>query len=203
VALAVFSWVQFKLQWEMKTMRNRMNIGFAVAAALFLSACASSHMVVVEEGARVTRPEPGKALVYFVRPTSFGGAIQATLYDSDDYVGTISAHTHMAYQAKPGKHLFMVIGESADFMQADLIEGKTYSAVVQPRMGVWKARFSFQPASGMDQLGDTKQVILGEAGRAWAKDNAASIQEKKAEYLPKWQEKPDSDKQTLRAESGR
>ena len=184
-------------------MRNHINIGLAVAAALFLSACASSHMVVVEEGARTTRPESGKALVYFVRPTSFGGAIQATLYDGDDYVGTISAHTHVAYQAKPGKHIFMVIGESADFMQADLLEGKTYSAVVMPRMGVWKARFSFQPGSGMDQLGATKQVTLGEAGRTWARENAASIREKKAAYLPKWQEKPEGDKQTLRAESGR
>jgi len=184
-------------------MRNNFHIGFAVAAALFLSACASSHMAVVEEGARVTRPEPGKALVYFVRPTVFGGAIQATVYDGDDYIGTVSAQTHLAYQAKPGAHLFMVIGESADFMQADLTEGKTYSAVVMPRMGVWKARFSFLPGSGMDQLGNTKQISLSDEGRAWAKDNAASIKEKKAEYLPKWQEKPDNDKQTLRAEMGR
>jgi hypothetical protein len=187
----------------MKAMRNHINMVFAIAALLFLSACASSHMVVVEEGARVTRPESGKALVYFLRPTSFGGAIQATVYDGDDYMGTVSAHTHLAYQAKPGKHLFMVIGENADFMQADLTEGKTYSAVVMPRMGVWKARFSFLPGSGMDQLGGTKQVRLSEEGRAWAKDNAASVQEKKAEYLPKWQEKSDKDKQTLRAESGR
>jgi hypothetical protein len=187
----------------MKTMRHRINIGFAVVAALFLSACASSHMVVVEEGARVTRPESGKALVYFLRPTSFGGAIQATLYDGDDYIGTISANTHIAYQAEPGKHLFMVIGESADFMQADLTAGKTYSAVVQPRMGIWKARFSFQPASGMDQLGATKQVMLSEEGRVWSRENAASVKKKKAEYLPKWKEKPDSDKQALRAESGR
>jgi hypothetical protein len=195
--------LNFKFQREMETMRNHANIGFAVAAMLFMSACASSHMVVTEEGARVTRPEPGKALVYFLRPTAFGGAIQATLYDGDDYIGTVSAHTHIAYQAKPGHHLFMVIGESADFMQADLTEGKTYSAVVMPRMGIWKARFSFQPGSGMDQLGETKQVTVGEEGRVWARENAASIREKKAEYLPKWQEKPDRDKQTMRAESGR
>src|SRR4030067_430618 len=186
-----------------ETMPNRINFGFAVAVALFWSACASSHMVVVEEGARVTRPESGKALVYFVRPTSFGGAIQATLYDGDDYLGTISAHTHLAYQAKPGKHLFMVIGENADFMQADLTAGKTYSAVVQPRMGVWKARFSFQPASGVDQLGATKQVAVSEEGRISAKENAASVPGKKAEYLPKWQDKSDNAQQTLRAGSGR
>src|SRR3970040_3168257 len=96
-------WGQFKFQREQETMRNRINFGFAVAVALFLSACASSHMVVVEEGARVTRPESGKALVYFVRPTSFGGAIQRTLYHGDASPGTISAHNHLAYQAKPGK----------------------------------------------------------------------------------------------------
>ncbi len=184
-------------------MRNRIYIGVAAAAALLLSACASTHMAVVEEAAQITRPESGKALVYFLRPTSFGGAIQATIYDGDEYIGTISANTHIAYQANPGKHFFMVIGENADFMQAELTEGKTYSAVVMPRMGVWKARFSFQPGSGMDQLGGTKQVAVSEEGRVWARENADSIRDKKAEYLPKWQQKPDKDKQTLRAESGR
>lgn len=184
-------------------MRNHIDIGFAVAAVLFLSACASSHMVAVKEDVLVTPPEPGKAQVYFVRPSTFGGAIQATLYDGDDYIGTISTHTHVVYQATPGKHLFMVIGENADFMQADLTEGKTYFAIVRSRPGYWKARFSFQPESGMDLLGKSKQVTVSEKGRVWASRNAASVQEKKAEYLPKWQEILDKSNHTLRAESGR
>lgn len=184
--------------------------GLAVAALSLLGACASTHMTDVPEGQWVTKPAPGKALIYFVRPTSFGGAVQATLYDNDAYIGTISANTHIAYQADPGPHMFMVIGESADFMQTNFNAGKTYYAKVQPRMGVWKARFSFVPQNGqttqteIDQwLKETRQVRVNDEGRQWAKDNADDIKAKKTEYLPKWETKPAEDKQILKAASGR
>jgi hypothetical protein len=184
--------------------------GFALATLLLLGACASTHMSDVPEGKWVAKPAPGKALIYFTRPTSFGGAIQATLYDNEDYIGTISANTHVAYQAAPGPHMFMVIGESADFMQANLNEGKTYYARVQPRIGVWKARFSLVPQNGQSNQAEvdgwikgTREVQVNAEGRQWAKDNAESIKAKKAEYLPKWQEKSGEDKQILHANSGK
>jgi hypothetical protein len=176
---------------------------------LLLAACASTQMTEVTTEQRVAAPVPGKSLVYLIRPSMFGGAIQSTVYDGDQYIGTVSADTHIAYQADPGPHMFMVIGESADFMQADLVVGKTYSAVVAPRMGVWKARFSFRPNNGdftdaqiQEWLASTREVTVNEEGLRWAQDNAASIQEKKAKYLPEWQSKPDAEKQILRAESG-
>lgn len=191
-------------------MRSIFRLSLPAMAALLLGACASTQMTEVTVEQRVTAPAPGKALLYMIRPSMFGGAIQSTVYDGDQYIGTVSADTHVAYQADPGSHLFMVIGESADFMQAELVAGKTYSAVVAPRMGVWKARFSFRPNNGefseaqvREWLQSTREVTVNEEGLRWAQDNAASIQQKKAEYLPKWQAKPDAEKQVLRAESGR
>jgi hypothetical protein len=193
-------------------MAMNRNLGLALIGAmtLTLGACASSHMTEIPEGQRMTKPESGKALVYFVRPSSFGGAIQATLYDDEKYIGTSSAKTHIPYQAEPGRHMFMVIGESADFMQAELLAGKTYYAEVIPRMGVWKARFSLRPQNGQivdsdikDWISSTRPVKVNEEGHKWARDNAASIKEKKAEYLPKWQSKDNTDKQVLNAGSGK
>ena len=180
------------------------------AVTLMLGACASTHMTEVPEAQRVVRPDPSMALIYFVRATSFGGAIQATVYDDDAYIGTVSANTHLPYQAKPGRHMFMIVGESADFMQADLLVGKTYYAAVQPRMGVWKARFSFRPQNGQSSdaeikewLSSTRQVKVNEEGYKWSRENAESVQQKKAEYLPQWNSKDNQDKQILRAESGK
>lgn len=191
-------------------MTRTVRLCFLAGMTLVLGACASGHMTEVTEGQRVTGPAPGKALIYFLRPSSFGGAIQSTIYDDDQYIGTVSANTHVAYQAEPGRHMFMVIGESADFMQADLLAGKTYSAIVQARMGVWKARFSLVPNNGQHPqaeidgwLKSTREVKVNDEGRKWAQENAASIKEKKAEYLPKWQAKPESDKQILNATGGR
>jgi hypothetical protein len=191
-------------------MKNVLRVTFVAVVAALLGACASTHMTEVPEGQRVSKPESGNALVYFMRPSSFGGAIQATLYDDDIYIGTISAGTHVPYQARPGRHLFMVIGESADFMQADLLAGKTYYAEVIPRLGVWKARFSLRPQNGQiagsdidGWLSTTRQVRVNDEGRKWAEENAADIKQKKAEYLPKWNGKGEADKQILHAGSGK
>lgn len=62
--------------------------------------------------------------------------------------------TKVAYHTEPGEHMFMVIAESADFMQATLEAGKTYYAQIVPRPGVWKARFSFRPIN--DIAGETR-----------------------------------------------
>jgi hypothetical protein len=191
-------------------MRRTVVFPFLAVATLLLSACASTQMTEVVAGQQVTGPAPGKALVYFLRPSMLGGAIQSTIYDGDQYIGTVSAGTHVAYHAEPGRHMFMVIGENADFMQADLLADKTYSAVVAPRFGMWKARFSLNPNNGehadaqvQEWLKSTKQVTVNDEGLRWARDNAASIQQKKAADLPRWEAKPEGEKQILRAESGR
>jgi hypothetical protein len=181
-----------------------------VVFSLSLGGCiASGLMNEVPDEQRVSKPAPGKALVYFVRPSSFGGAIQASVFDGDKYIGTTSAKTHIAYQAKPGKHMFMIIAENADFMEADLRAGKTYHAIVQARMGAWKARFSFRPQNGQTSksrlagwVKSTRQVVVNEQGTAWARNNRPSIQKKKAKYLPKWRAKADSSKQRIHAKSG-
>ncbi|MDH5325275.1 MAG: hypothetical protein OEZ68_15800 [Gammaproteobacteria bacterium] len=180
--------------------------------ALFMSGCAtvSHHMSPVPPANVVDKAAADKALVVFLRPSNYGGAVQATLYDGDTYIGTLSAKKQIAYETDPGEHMFMVVGESADFMKADLLAGKTYYAQVVARMGLWKARFSFRPMNGQvaenelqQWLSASEQVSVNQEGLAWAKANAASIAEKKADYLPKWEAKPDSDKQILKAESGR
>ena len=173
-----------------------------------LSACSirSAHMTPMAARSGLVRPSEGRALVFFTRPSSYGGAIQATIYDSDTYIGTVSGGTHVAYETTPGTHLFMVIAESADFMRAELLPDKTYYAGVHARMGVWKARFSFVPFNGSDvergrdEVEDSRQVVVNERGQRWAVENARSVAEKKQEYLPAWERK--GNQQTLHADSG-
>ncbi len=188
-----------------------LKVGVLATIVALFSACTvmSPHMSVVESNAEL-KPDAGKALLVFVRPSSYGGAVQATIYDDTTYIGTISANTKIAYQANPGKHMFMVIGESADFMQADLAEGKTYYAQVAARMGVWKARFSFIPENGQTSdaeinqwLKESKLTVINEEGKKWDKENRASIMQKHDEYLVAWKNKEEAGKQTLMKESGK
>jgi hypothetical protein len=103
----------------------------------------------------------------------------------------------------------MVVSEAADFMQADLEAGKTYYVLVTPRVGWWRARFSLRPITA-EELGgkqfqewfdDCAWVETTDEARGWARQNASSVQEKKVEYLQKWE--PRTDKPTLKASDGR
>jgi hypothetical protein len=187
-----------------------LNIALVAIAGLTLGACASNHMTPIPSERQTVSPANGKSLIHFMRPTSFGGAIQSTLYDGDDYIGTISANKRLAYQCDPGEHMFMIVGESADFMAADLIAGKTYYVNVQPRMGIGKARFSLNPMNGqvpqkkIDRwVQATREVEVNEKGEQWAIDHRDSIDNLKSRYLPKWEAKPVDQQQRLLPESGR
>jgi hypothetical protein len=166
-----------------------------------LTGCQSSLMVKSTES--TPAPEPGKAMVVFMRPSMFGGAIQSSVYDThakdDKFIGIVSTKTKIAYQADPGDHLFMVIAENADFMIAHLDAGKTYYALVSPRMGVWKARFSLLPihhradakyntesADFRDWMAKTAWIQSTPAAEAWYRKNEADLRSKKLDYMRKW-----------------
>lgn len=184
-----------------------------VAVSIILSgliSCASPNMKHSVSSDKVIKANPDKALVNFIRPSKAGYAVNAAVYDGDKFIGIMPYGQKLSYEATPGEHTFMVISEAADFMKADLRAGKTYYAMVTPRMGVWRARFSLDPIS-RDELQRNNVKAWIEAAKpienaasayVWAKDNNSSVQEKKAAYFAKWKEKPDSEKPYLRAEDG-
>jgi len=168
---------------------------------MLLAGCAvqSGYMKPVgPDMATAYTPSGEEAVVVFMRPSRFGGAVQSSVFDvtTEDNVliGIVSSKTRVAYRTSPGRHLFMVIGESADFMAADLEGGKTYYVLVTPRMGVWKARFSLRPVH-RDQLESNefknwknacRPVEKLDTADRWAEENAASIQSKRESYYEKW-----------------
>ncbi len=185
--------------------------------ALFLSGCAGTvkNMRIVPPDRIVTAPGEGKSMVVFMRPSSFGFAIQSSVFeikgDNPSLAGIVAAKKKVAYQLEPGKHLFMVVGESADFMLAELEANKTYYALVTPRMGMWKARFSLKPIHA-DELSSSQfsewlegceWVEKSPASDNWASDNMASIQSKHKEYYTKWISKDLSERPKLLPQDGK
>jgi hypothetical protein len=187
----------------------------AILSTLLLGACAgsSSYMRdVTPEKANYTA-QTDKALVVFMRPSTFGFAIQSPVFETTDgnprFVAIVSAKTKVAYYTSPGNKRFMVVGESADFMDAQLKAGKIYYALVTPRMGLWKARFSLRPihADGLKTeefagwYKDTRWVENLSTGAKWASSNMPSVQGKMEEYLPVWLKK--AEKPKLATDDGR
>ncbi len=198
-------------------MRNPVdNVGKVAAALLLLllGACAGSSQYMRDVAPEMVNytPKPDQALVVFMRPSGLGFAIQSSVFDITDgspiFLGIVPAKTKVAHYAKPGKRRYMVIGENADFMAASLDSGKVYYTLVTPRMGLWKARFSLAPVrkTKVDTpefaawYKDTRWVENLATAPGWASKNMPSIRGKLAEYLPKWQNKPD--KPMLNSEDG-
>ncbi len=159
--------------------------------------------------------EGAPAKLVFVRLT--GDKAAASVFDVTEreskLVGITYNKTKVEYSVKPGLYTFIVVGEAADFMQASVIGGKTYYAILKPRFGAARVRFSFEPVRG-DEV-DSKRfarweksarlVKNTERSLAWAEENAPSIAEKRARWWPVWSSKPESQRaaQTLDAEDGR
>ena len=177
----------------------------ALLGTVLLSGCVNNPMTPVAD--QTLQQAPADAVqVVFMRDAYTGKAIIASLYDVTDgktqFVGVMANGTKIVYPTTPGKHTFMVVSEAADFMEADLQAGKTYYALVTPRMGLWKARFSLWPISNepgaahslqsknfKEWVEDTDLVTNSPKSLAWYERVKASVEKKRAEYWPVWQEK--------------
>ena len=187
-----------------------------IILAMLSGGCATTDkMLVVAPENAASAPEEGKAMMVFMRPSDFGGAIQSSVFeivnDSPELIGIVSANAKVSHQVEPGSYLFMVIGESADFMSAELEADKTYYALVTPRMGVWKARFSLKPihAAELDSeeftgwFDECQWMKKIPAADGWAQENANSIYSKYKEYYADWMEKGAAERPKLLPQDGK
>lgn len=196
-----------------------MNRGMRAAAAVLL-ACAvaacgpvrSSHMRFAEHG---VAPTPDSAVIVFLRPSVYGGGVQSSVYDvsrsgGQQFIGIVSGGAKVAHAVAPGKYLFMVVGENADFMDAEVEAGKTYYVLVAPRMGLFKARFSLLPVHAdakakyslnserfREWLRDTYWVESGPTAQRWYENSRDSIERKRIAYKRKWNGRSAEDKAEL------
>ncbi len=173
---------------------------------------------------RTLSPQPDQALIVFMRPKpSFGKAIWTDDYgqaisvfdvsgDSTEFIGILYKNTKICYDVDPGEYTFMVVGAAADFMKAKVTAGKTYYVVLSPRLGVWKARFSFRPLRQFDLTSsdfskwNSKTVLLENTpdSKEWFVEKASEIATKKETYFSEWSKlsQEELDSMSLNIEDG-
>ncbi len=185
----------------------------AVFSCLGMTGCASKLMQPADPAAVHATVDADESAVVFFRATSFGGAIQAPVIEAAEdgalrYVAVISAKTKYLHRTTPGKHLYVVGGESGEMLEADLEAGKVSYVYVSPRMGWWKARFVFVPVP--DTADETFRKDLAwcgwvqntPEGQKWFLDNLPSLQAKYADARKEHRDAKPEEKKILKPEYG-
>jgi len=151
-----------------------------------------------------------KSSVVFMRSSFVGSMIKTSIYEVTNgetiFIGILKNKNKVIYETTEGKHTFMVVSEAADFMEADILAGKTYYSIVTPRAGAWKARFSMHPIrnNGTTKFNTdskdfkkwkkkTKLASMTEKSKSWYEEHKDSVESKRAKYWPKWTQKTAED----------
>ena len=179
--------------------RSRLVAVVLVVLAPFAVGCSLKGMHEVPADRVSLTPPADQAMVVFLRAAA--NASTASLFElrgsEQRFIGLLVDGTRMTYATAPGRTRFMVIGRSASFLDADLAAGKTYRVAVL--IGVDPDEFirlapmhAGAPVSRsvQDCIDACKWVVKGDRADAWAREHAGSIQTKKAQYLPKWESRP-------------
>jgi hypothetical protein len=118
----------------------------SIVLIFLIAGCAGSSKYMAK-ATPITGPSADKALVYFMRPSGLGFAINFQIWDDDQFIGLSQAKSFFGYQCNPGKHLFVGIAENKRGVEADLEAGKSYYIITQVRIGGWRARMAFIPVT--------------------------------------------------------
>ncbi|UCG47402.1 MAG: hypothetical protein JSU94_18160 [Phycisphaerales bacterium] len=132
-------------------------LGLFVLMPLLASGCASGGKYMTS-AKLITRPQQGKAVVTFIRPSIVGSAVSFGLWDSDKFVGIMTQGCCIQYETLPGEHYFMARGENWSCIKADLAPNRQYVIKTNPVMGVWKARVALDPVTKADYQSQLPQV---------------------------------------------
>jgi hypothetical protein len=108
-----------------------------------------------------------KAMVYAVRPTHYGAAIQTKLSMDGHWMGVNMADSYFVFLADPGEHEFCSQSENASRVKLTLQAGQTYFLQQHIRMGFLKAEnelTQLDDNAGPKALKKCKRVIFWEKG---------------------------------------
>jgi hypothetical protein len=130
-----------------------------LAAILFVSASGCAPVgkmpVEIQEAATMMVPGPDEALVYIVRPTSFGGTVKFAMMCDGEYLGSTGGGRFIFTHQGAGPHLFVSKAENTSELHLELAAGETYYLEQQVKLGAFQARANLvllEEAEGREKL---------------------------------------------------
>lgn len=125
--------------------------------------------------------DPGKALVTFLRPSNYGGAVSFGIWDGEQFVGELKGRSSVSYLAGPGEHVFFAKAENWAVTKAQLAAGKRYYLLMRPRMGIMKAGVIMDPVKSSTP---DSEIAAWQSESPRFEPDPAKIDAYKKEWLP-------------------
>lgn len=178
---------------------------FLSFVVLYLTGCNSIPLNTSFLSSSQKEPKIDKATVHFIRSSDLGFARQAALFCDDDYIGVIPYGNKRICRVSPGAHRFMVMSDTADFLDAELKPGKHYFVRVEVRMGIWTAKFSLSPILSDEMLVESHRKWISSElladntpeSEEWLLNYQDKIKKIRAESLADWSSREAANKPKL------
>jgi len=131
-------------------------------------------------------PAEGKAVVYFVRVSSYGFAVSFEYFHQNSYIGVFKGENYLRYECDPGAQLFWASSENKEFLTSELNPGGSYIVVVDVVMGFWKAHVGLTPISADDTelFQRAKAVITGKSPVEISDAQIEKMNKKLSDFIP-------------------
>ena len=92
-----------------------------------------------------------KAILYIVRTSAIGKAINFKYFVDDKYVGKCNQGKYLILEIEPGEHIIWAKSENRSFVEANVEGGKTYVINAAAKMGGFKARVKLTAIDNQDE----------------------------------------------------
>jgi hypothetical protein len=153
-------------------MKIKTSISALMLAAIFavLSGCASLPTPEVMKAETASfqlpkLPEPGKAIVYVVRPSGVGGLVRFNVFVDDQEAASEMGHTrasqYIYFNVTPGTHKIFSKAENWADTQITANGGDIIYIQQEPSMGVIMARNSVSKIDDVQGKYQVKQLQVG------------------------------------------
>lgn len=135
----------------------------------------------------VTAPEEGKAVIYFLRTSGLGAAMNFRFFDQNKYIGKFSGVNYMRYECEPGEHVFWAKAENIDVLMANLEADKIYLVESNAVMGGFSAGVKFKSVDYSDekQMKRINKLLDKKESKTFTQEELAAGQEKFTKIIQK------------------
>lgn len=103
---------------------------------------------------KITPPEEGKSVIYFMRTTSLGALMNVRYFNKSEYLGKFKGVNYLRYECDPGENIFWIKAENIDVLEANLEPNKIYIVETNAVMGAFSAGVKFN----LVDFGKKKQI---------------------------------------------